>query len=149
VTTTPASTEELAAETWRLIMNLVLSWKQRIPQVASSLDLNPGAMNALLFLSADDPKPMGALAEAFRVDASHVTWLVDRLEEKGLAERLPHPTDRRVRVIAITKKGQRVRDEIEARLFEAPGELTALTRDELTQLQSVLRKIVPEHVHWA
>jgi DNA-binding MarR family transcriptional regulator len=32
---------------------------------------------------------------------------VDELEEKGLAERRPSSTDRRARVIAITKAGER------------------------------------------
>jgi DNA-binding MarR family transcriptional regulator len=62
-------------------------------------------VNALLYLEPDVPKPMGALADAWKCDASNVTWLVDRLEEHGLAERVPHATDRRVRTVVLTRKG--------------------------------------------
>ena len=57
---------------------------------------------------------MSTLADAWKCDASNVTWLVDRLEEHGLAERRPHPTDRRVRTVALTRKGAQMRAQIES-----------------------------------
>jgi DNA-binding MarR family transcriptional regulator len=132
-----------AQEAWRLVMSLVLARKQQFPQVAASFGLNPGAMNALLFLDPDEPKPMGALADAWRCDASNVTWLVDRLEERGLAERLPHPTDRRVRTVALTRKGEKMRAEIEAKLYEVPAPLHELSEADLNTLCRILRKLEP------
>jgi DNA-binding MarR family transcriptional regulator len=144
VTADPATPEvDPAHEAWRLLMTLMLARKQQFPEVAASFGLNPGAMNALLFLDPDEPKPMGALAEAFRCDASNVTWLVDRLEEHGLAERVPHATDRRVRTVALTRKGQRVRAQIEAKLYEAPESLNELSEADLNTLCRILRKLEP------
>lgn len=142
----PAS--DPAEEAWRLIMNVVMTHKQHIPAIAASFRLNPGAMNALLQLDPDEPRTMGSLAESFKCDASHVTWLVDRLEEHGLAQRTSHPTDRRVRMVALTKKGEKVRAQVEAKLFEAPDGLRALSRDDLTKLCTLLRKIAPDHFVW-
>jgi DNA-binding MarR family transcriptional regulator len=34
--------------------------------------------------------------------------MVDELEGRGLVERRPHPTDRRIRAIYLTAKGQKV-----------------------------------------
>ena len=84
-------------------------------------------MNALLFLEPGQPCSMSTLADAWKCDASNVTWLVDRLEEHGLAERRPHPTDRRVRTVALTRKGTTMRAQIESKLFEAPASLHDLS----------------------
>jgi MarR family transcriptional regulator, transcriptional regulator for hemolysin len=48
-----------------------------------------------------------ALAQAIGLDKTTMVVTVDELEEKGLAERKPSSTDRRARVIAVTKEGER------------------------------------------
>jgi len=86
---------------------------------------------------------MRTLADAWKCDASNVTWLVDRLEEHGLAERRPHASDRRVRTVALTRKGTRVRAQIESKLNEAPAAFRDLTPQELATLNTILRKLSP------
>jgi DNA-binding MarR family transcriptional regulator len=135
--------DDPACDAWRQITNLFIARKREFPNIAAEFGLNPGAMNALLFLEPGQPKPMGALAEAWKCDASNVTWLVDRLEEQGLAERVPHPTDRRVKTIALTRKGQKLRALIEARFFEPPDELRRLPAGDLATLRRILHKIEP------
>jgi MarR family transcriptional regulator, organic hydroperoxide resistance regulator len=117
--------------------------KQQLPELAAAFGLNPGALHALLSLDPDIPQSMSALAEGWRCAASNVTWLVDRLEERGLAERRMHATDRRVRTVVLTPKGVRARKEIEAKLHEAPESISALTPAELETLCTLLRKVVP------
>ena len=117
---TPDADADLASVAWRLVTELMLARKEEFPQLAASVGLNPGAMHALLHLDPDEPQSMSTLAGAWKCDASNVTWLVDRLEENGLAERRPHPSDRRVRTVALTRKGAKVRAQIEARMYEAP-----------------------------
>jgi DNA-binding MarR family transcriptional regulator len=124
--------------------DLFLSRKHQVMEIAAAHGLNPGAMNALLFLEPGQPCSMGALADAWKCDASNVTWLVDRLEEHGLAERRPHATDRRVRTVALTRKGTRMRAQIESRLFEAPASLRELSASDLETLGRILRKLAPE-----
>jgi DNA-binding MarR family transcriptional regulator len=139
VATEPAC--DPACDAWRLITNLFLSRKREFPNIAAEFGLNPGAMNALLSLEPGEPKPMGALADAWKCDASNVTWLVDRLEERGLVERVAHATDRRVRTVALTRKGQKLRALIEARFFEPPDELRALSPNDLATLHRILHKL--------
>ena len=134
---------DVANDTWRRMTELFLSRKQQVMEIAAAHDLNPGAMNALLFLQPGEPCSMRTLADAWKCDASTVTWLVDRLEEHGLAERRPHPTDRRVRSVALTRKGTRVRSQIEAKLFEAPLALRTLGADDLAMLNKIMRKLAP------
>jgi len=47
------------------------------------------------------------LAEQIGLDKTTMVVTVDELEDKGLAERSPSSTDRRARVIAVTKAGER------------------------------------------
>ena len=46
------------------------------------------------------------LAERIGLDKTTMVVTVDELEEKGLAERRPSSTDRRARVIAVTRAGE-------------------------------------------
>jgi DNA-binding MarR family transcriptional regulator len=129
---------------WRLLHALLMVRKEEFPALAASFGLNPGAMHALLQLDPDEPQSMSSLAGAWKCDASNVTWLVDRLEEHGLAERRAHPGDRRIRTVALTRKGAKIRSQVEARLYEAPENLRALNARDLDTLAKILRKIVPE-----
>ena len=133
-----------AADVWRLLTEVLQQRKEEFPALAAHFGLNPGAMHALLFLDPDEPQSMSSLATAWKCDASNVTWLVDRLEEKGLAERRPHPSDRRIRTVAVTRKGAKVRAEIQARFYEPPDMLRALSQRDLLTLAKILRKIVPD-----
>jgi DNA-binding MarR family transcriptional regulator len=135
---------DLANDTWRRMTDLFISRKHQVMEIAATHGLNPGAMNALLFLEPGQLCSMGTLADAWKCDASNVTWLVDRLEEHGLAERRPHPTDRRVRTVALTRKGIKTRTQIESKLFEAPASLRALSVTDLATLDRILRKLAPE-----
>src|SRR5947209_4337595 len=131
---------DAATRAWRLMMSVIMARKDQFPAIAASFGLNPGSMHALLSLDPDAPRSMGALAGNWKRDASNVTWLVDRLEEKGYAERRSHPTDRRVRTVALTRKGVRVREQIEAKLHEVPEEMRALSTRELETLSRILAK---------
>ena len=53
---------------------------------------------------------MRSLADAWGSDASNATWVVDRLERLGLAERRALVTDRRVKLAVLTARGIKARD---------------------------------------
>ena len=138
------SGSDLANDTWRRMTDLFHSRKEQVMAIAAAHHLNPGAMNALLFIEPGQPCSMRTLADAWKCDASNVTWLVDRLEEHGLAERRPHPSDRRVRTVALTRKGMRMRAQIESKLHEAPATFNDLTAEDLATLNKILRKLSPD-----
>jgi DNA-binding MarR family transcriptional regulator len=49
---------------------------------------------------------MSDLKEELGVTATNITALVDSLEEDGLVQRRPHPTDRRATVIELSAKAK-------------------------------------------
>jgi DNA-binding MarR family transcriptional regulator len=57
---------------------------------------------------------MTRLAEMHDVSVSNATGLIDRMEERGLIERVRVPDDRRVVIVRASAEGARIRDEIEA-----------------------------------
>src|SRR4051794_12710909 len=57
---------------------------------------------------------MSRLAEMLDVSFSNATGLIDRMEERGLVERVRVPDDRRVVIVRASEQGARIRDEIEA-----------------------------------
>ena len=113
----------------------------RMHEVCRFSGLSPGLVKTLLQLSSEDPRAMRDLADRWGCDASYVTALVDGLEERGLAERRPHPTDRRVKTVLLTAEGTQARAEMLARLGEPPPAFSALTDDEQRQLRDLLRKL--------
>jgi DNA-binding MarR family transcriptional regulator len=57
---------------------------------------------------------MSRLADLLDVSLSNATGLIDRMEERGLVERVRVPEDRRVVLVRESAAGDRVREEIEA-----------------------------------
>ncbi len=142
----PASerdSQDLAQEAWRLLTEIFRERKEQFPEIAGSLGLNPGALHALMSLDPDEPHSMSTLAHAWKCDASNVTWLVDRLEEGGYAERRAHPTDRRVRTVAMTREGAKARARVERILHEPPAAVRSLSERDLQTLVRLLHKIAP------
>jgi DNA-binding MarR family transcriptional regulator len=98
-------------------------------------------MKILFHLEPDQGTPMRDLADHMGVDASYVTGLADALEERGLVERRPHPTDRRVKMIVLTDEGVAARKRASQLMYEPPASFGALTAGEQRQLRDLLRKV--------
>ena len=129
---------EPAVEAWELFMELFGSDRPRMLDIQAEYGLKPPQFFALQAL--DEPAPMSSIANLLRCDRSAVTWITDRLEERGYVERRSDERDRRVKLLALTDEGRRVREEIRARLSTPPQQLERLTRAEQRQLRDLLRK---------
>lgn len=55
---------------------------------------------------ADEPLSLGELAERLQFVKSNATQLVDNLESAQLVKRVPHATDRRCKLLALTDEGK-------------------------------------------
>ncbi|QWF83808.1 MarR family winged helix-turn-helix transcriptional regulator [Amycolatopsis sp. CA-230715] len=89
-----------------------------------------------------DRHTMSELAELLLCDASNVTQIVGRLEARGLVSRTPDPADRRVKQVAITPDGRRLRRAV-AKSFTFPRERVArLDDEEQEQLGHLLAKML-------
>jgi DNA-binding MarR family transcriptional regulator len=78
---------------------------------------------------------MGRLAELVDVSLSNASGLIDRMEERGLVERIRVPDDRRIVLVRVSPEGARMRDEIEAiKQDQMRSILGNLDVDQLTRL---------------
>ena len=132
---------------WKAVLDLV-GWSgrrpPRFPSVALELGLAPKQLGLIWRLSPGTSLPMGTIGESLYCDASYVTDLVDRLQERGLIERRPSPDDRRVKLIALTQAGESLREQALELLYEPPAEFENLNANELKQLSELLAKAVAE-----
>ena len=135
-----ARTADVAAEAWSLLQELVFAQRPRWMAVIREYDLIPPHWIALQTL--EEPKPMGELARQLACDNSNVTWITDRLEERGLVTRTQAPHDRRVRLLVLTAKGRRLRERISARLAEPPPAMTELAAEDQRKLRDILGRVV-------
>lgn len=131
----------VAAEVWRLMLECAMSQFGRASGILQDLGLTPGHMKLLMQLEEGDGRAMGSLAHTFHCDASTMTWLVDRLEERGLVERRMLPADRRVKAVALTPLGAETKAKIAARIYAPPAELDTLHRSALEELREALEGI--------
>jgi len=96
-------------------------------------------------LSALDRSSMrtqAALAAAIGADKTRIIRTLDDLQDDGYIERKPDPDDRRVRLLAITEAGRRVKDAVQGEIQRGEerwlGELSA---DERRTFLRVLERL--------
>lgn len=106
-----------------------------------------GACANLLWLAegtggdaAHPPQPLRQLAGQLGCDPSNVTLIAGKLEETGLARRVPAPDDRRVRTLELTDRGREVRAALLERAAGLPG-VVALDDEERAQLAALLARV--------
>ena len=98
-----------------------------------------GVLEALYHVG---PLLLGDLQRKILVSSGGVTYLVDRLEKRGLVERVDCPEDRRARYAKLTPAGRRLIDRIFPQHERAIGEaVSGLTRAEQTQATALLKAL--------
>jgi DNA-binding MarR family transcriptional regulator len=100
----PATKTALAREVWRSLFDFVVATRSEHDAILERQGLSQNDSKALLTLEPEGLS-MNELATVWNCDASSATWLVDRLEKLGLAERRSHPKDRRVKLVGLTADG--------------------------------------------
>jgi DNA-binding MarR family transcriptional regulator len=136
-----AGEAQLRSQTWRELYELFLAEHERHLQATARLGVSPGDLKAIMRLDPGEPQPMGALAGTWRCDASTVTWIVDRLERRGLVERRPHERDRRVKVVALTPLGTRLRADVTEQFYEQPAGFSDVSLADLRAVRRVTARL--------
>lgn len=139
--TRTSSKKALATEAWEPFARFFFETVKHRQRVFADRGLTPNDARALFVLDGTRGRSMSELADEWLCDASNATWIVDRLEERGLAERRTMPTDRRVKLVVLTPKGSRTREEMFRKLYEPPPELLELDREELEALRDAVSKL--------
>jgi MarR family 2-MHQ and catechol resistance regulon transcriptional repressor len=89
------------------------------------------------------PLPVNEIGKKVLLTSGSITVAVDRLESKGLVERRAHGTDRRARIVHLTKEGRKVITRTYADHAADMERLTSasLTKAERKTLIRLLKKL--------
>ncbi|RZI53841.1 MAG: MarR family transcriptional regulator [Pseudonocardia sp.] len=125
-------------------MNLGNRANDVLSELLTELDLTRALSAAIWQLDPDQQWPsMRKLAQRLSCDPSTVTFLVDRLTERGLAQRTGDAVDRRVKVVSLTAKGGAVRARMAERAIEE-SLFKNLSAPEMRQLLHLIRSAIGE-----
>ena len=115
----------------RAVGTLRCAGSQRLVRLGISMT----HFHVLTLLRHHDAMPMGRLAEILDVSMSSTTGIIDRMEEKGLVERVRVPDDRRIVLVRSTTAGLGLIDEAELVKSEVIGSaISRLDSDQLDRL---------------
>jgi DNA-binding MarR family transcriptional regulator len=122
------------------MIDVLRAQKFWVDQIAGDFDMTSLMLKTLHELPTDGSMTMKDLAAQLWCDASNVTGIIDRLELRGLVERRPSATDRRVKCIILTPAGKRMRRKIDDRFNESPPAIAALSEADQQALKEILER---------
>ncbi|MEU8676215.1 MarR family transcriptional regulator [Streptomyces sp. NPDC048560] len=134
-------TDPLTLEVVELIGTVVARYYEEYERAAAAHALT-GAQARVLGLLSMEPMPMRKIARKLRCEPSNITGIVDRLEARGLVERRPDPSDRRVKLAAPTDEGIGTARRLREALGFAREPLAELSDEERTVLRDLLRRML-------
>jgi DNA-binding MarR family transcriptional regulator len=130
---------DLARRVWRAMSEIVLDHDRKVA-VSGALGLSWTRVLALRQL-ATEPLTLRALAERLTADPPYVTLMVDDLQQRRLVRRLPHPEDRRAKLVRLTASGRAAAARAEAILDEPPTGLRELPDTDLATLLGAFERL--------
>jgi len=86
----------------KLIINLQKGFSE------SGVEVTPIQVMLLFFLQKNNGSSLTQISQGLMLENPTVTGLIDRLEKLGYVKRSDHPNDRRVYLVHITEKGNKV-----------------------------------------
>ncbi len=117
---------------------------QHFATCAAEFGLSTPEGKVLLSLESDDTLSMRALARKLSYDASNLTGIIDKLEDRGAVQRHTDSADRRVKTIAATEQGLQLRTRLWERLRADAGPVRALNDSQLHDLRTLLQCALAE-----
>src|SRR3989442_11091268 len=102
--TTPKRTS--AAALAGTLRDAITRLNRRLRQTRPLADITQSQLSALTSLDLAGALTPRELADAERVQPPTMTKIIAKLEERGLTQRTPHPTDRRQVILSATEAGR-------------------------------------------
>ncbi|WP_345598086.1 MarR family transcriptional regulator [Streptomyces marokkonensis] len=112
-----------------------------LKDLAREVGLTDAQVDALWRLSRGREMTARRLADLLQCDASTATAMIDRLEKRGLVRRVPHPNDRRAKVIQLTPEGCALRDRVIQHTIEH-SPFDRLDHESRLRLLTLLREVI-------
>lgn len=135
------SAAQLAAQ----LRDAITRLNRRVRQSRPVGDLTATQLSALTSLELAGALSPRDLADIERVRPPTMTKIIAKLEERGLVQRSPHPTDRRQVILAATQDGRgmlaQIRRAREEWLAQQLADLSEEQRDILQRAAEILNQV--------
>lgn len=103
---------EIALKSLTVLLRSSQSIEEVLRKDMQRYGLNMTEFAVLELLYHKGEQPIQKIGEKILITSGSITYVVDKLEKKGFAERIACPTDRRVTFASITESGKQFMDEI-------------------------------------
>ena len=113
-------------------------FQQRLAPIGA----DPRTYAVLLALASDDGQSQRQLSERLGIHRNAMVIVIDSLEQRGLAKRLPHPADRRAFAVTLTAKARRLLPALHDQGRDLEDEIAApLSSKERAALRELLQRV--------
>ena len=141
VNTSNSAADAPARRVWQGLFDLLIRSAPVRTATLARRGLTPNDARALFSLDPRTGRSMGSLADEWQCDPSNATFIVDRLEELDLASRQPLLNDKRVKLVVLTRKGEKTRAGLMHEFHQPPPEFDRLNRADLEALERIVAKL--------
>ena len=125
-----------------MFFELLMRHKMHFSGEAAQLGLSAIQARVMLCIEQDAPCTMSEVAQEMGCGPSNITGVIDKMEGRGLVERRAREGDRRIKSVALTRKGIALRKRLADRLAQPSPWMLALSPDDQRQLVDILRRAV-------
>jgi len=138
--------EDRAHSTLAFLLSQVgIHASQRFARRLAAIDLQPPQFRVMNAIDASEGSSQQAIAATIGAPPSRMVAIVDELEARGLLERRPHPSDRRIRALHLTAAGRRLLARGRKLAAEHEEDLTrGLDQADRKRFVALLQKLVDE-----
>lgn len=136
---------ELAYDKLKAV-TVILRASQAIQEVirkdVANYGLNPTEFACLELLFHKGDQPIQMIGKKVLISSGSITYVIDKLEQKGCVRRMGCPEDRRVIYAVLTSEGKALMEEIIPQHVKKIGQVFAdLQGDELSQTIELVKRI--------
>ncbi|MDA3845125.1 MAG: MarR family transcriptional regulator [Vallitaleaceae bacterium] len=115
---------------------------EKLDKHLKAIEVNRSEFMVLHALASKGKQAIQSIAEKVFITSSTMTYTVDKLEKRGLIQRVPSPEDRRVIYIEMTDAGNTLWDKTIVDHVDDLGEMFAgVDKEELVQTIEMFKKI--------
>ena len=122
--------------------NAARSWRQALDRRLKYLGVGQASWMAIAVIAkSGQPMSQTELAHKLGVEDPTMVSMIDRLVKAGFVVREPSQTDRRVKLVVLTRKGYKTRSELLEEFHTPPADLLTLPKPALAALQRALETL--------
>ena len=134
--------ESLELKAWVVLARTMDAISDRVKEDLRRHQLNSTEFGVLSVLYKRGDTPLQQIGDQILITSGSVTYVIDKLEKRGLIERIACPSDRRVTYASLTEDGMALMDVVYPQHIEIFKDIYGPLSDEETeQLISLLKRV--------